>query len=663
MHCPQSWTGSGGRQPQLKQSMLIESDNKPGVWYVNASQYRGWIFDDNLETPGWVWVLNTMPAIKPDIYPPYDSQTGAKRMEDKEVGYITKPMIDDATVLDDKQRLQTMTELHKLGQEAELAFLENKSAREEAKEAKKVAKEEGRKDSGEQQSRESATERDHNMEEMEVGEDGCTSTTGQGRRVESQSSLNRKISDRESTRGDSISQGPKRTHAERGEGEASSQPGKDQDLGKEEEDQGHNSDQGDGMEATPQASGESSSSSSNHESGRNETAAGSSSKTTPTGESTREATEETVRGAHEDRSEEGTDKMSQDLNDEEDEEEEDNDEEEWEDAEREEEGEEEPETLAQWIRTATGAGEGFTTTNRFEWLKKEQEVNEFYAAQYAWKARPDNNDITVHKAGYAKQFVWPKTYQPQGLKRSEQKRKMQQEAADKSNSGDHETDEATNGREEDEQMEEEKRQAAILEARINVLKDQNRELEADTINLQKIASSSHMDIKAAAKLYAKHNPGRRVIIPFRWNNGNSDWEVAIQKSLALLMVNETQCSQDVLKELISDDLPRKAQILGSITQDREEWDEKAGGGSMVDYRPIMIKLQEKDRLAEGLVWMPWQVVETIPYGLLGGLEAAEWVARGAAIVTRTQVFSWLPDYIANKIAPPSTEIDWSQTGS
>ncbi|GBG61156.1 hypothetical protein CBR_g19231 [Chara braunii] len=532
-------------------------------------------------------------------------------MEDKEVGYITKPMIDDATVLDDKQRLQTKAKLHKLGQEAELAFLENKRAREEGKkEAKKVAEEEGRKDNSEQQSRESVVERDHNMEEMEVGEDGGTSTTGQGRRVESQSSLKRKISDRESTRGDSISQGPKRTHAERGEEEASLQPGKDQDSGKDEADQGHSSDQGDGMEATPQASGESSSSSSNHESGRNETAAGSSSTTVPTGQSTRGATEETVRGVQEDRSEEGMDKMSQDLNEEEDEEEEDNDEEEWEDAEGEEEEEEEPETLAQWIRT----------------------------------------------------FVWPKTYQPQGLKRSEQKRMMQQEAANKSKSGDHETDEATNGREEDEQMEEEKRQAAILEAQINVLKDQNRELEADTINLQKIASSSHTDIKAAAKLYARHNPGKRVILPFRWNNGNSDWGVSIQKSLALLTVNETQCSQEVLKELISDDLPMKAQILGSITRDREEWDDKAGGGSMVDYRPIMIRLQEKDRLAEGLVWMPWQVVETIPYGLLGGLEAAEWVARGAAIVTGTEIFSWLPDYIANKIAPLSIEIDWSQTG-
>ncbi|GBG93100.1 hypothetical protein CBR_g58785 [Chara braunii] len=301
--------------------------------------------------------------------------------------------------------------------------------------------------------------------------------------------------------------------------------------------------------------------------------------------------------------------------------------------------------------------------NRFEWLKKEPEVNEFYAAQYAWKAIPANNDITIHKAGYTKQFVWPKTYQPQGLKRPEQKRRAQQEAADKSNSGDQETVDATNGREEDEQMEEEKRQVAILEAQINVLKDQNRELEADTINLQKIASSSHTDINAAAKLYARHNPGKRVILPYRWNSGNSDWEVAIQKSLALLTVKETHCSQEVLKELISEDLPMKAQILGDLTHDREEWDDKAGSGSMVGYKPIMIRLQEKDRLAEDLVWMPWQVVETVPYGLLGGPEAAEWVARGAAIVTKTEAFSWLQEYISNKIALLSTAIDWSQTGS
>ncbi|GBG79886.1 hypothetical protein CBR_g30151 [Chara braunii] len=133
MHCPQSEAGS--KPIQLRQSMLEESDNKPGIWYINAAQYRGWTFYDNLESPRWVWVLQESPTLKPDIYPPYDNkwrQKGAKRMEDKDIGYLIKPMIDETMLLDDKHRLRTMEKLNQIGKTAEVAYLENSKAREEA---------------------------------------------------------------------------------------------------------------------------------------------------------------------------------------------------------------------------------------------------------------------------------------------------------------------------------------------------------------------------------------------------------------------------------------------------------------------------------------------------------------------------------------------------
>ncbi|GBG72260.1 hypothetical protein CBR_g11190 [Chara braunii] len=365
---------------------------------------------------------------------------------------------------------------------------------------------------------------------------------------------------------------------------------------------------------------------------------------------------------------------------------EDTEEEEWEDAEE----EEELETLAQWIRTvhklkwerhvecevrlahhkhlrnlkqATSVGDDITSTNRFEWLRKEQEVNEFYASQYAWKVHLNSNNISVHNGNYAKQFIWPKTYQPQRLKRSEQKRKAHQETEDKEGSGSQGAESPAQGTEEKEQIEEEMRQAAILEAQINVLKDQNRELEEDTINLLKIAYSPQGDINAAAKLFARHNPGRRVIIMYRWNSDNSDWEVAIHKTLALISTKDSHCSQDRLKDQISRDLLDMAQVVGSLSQDREEWQDTAGGKQTVDYRPILLRMQEKAKLTEGLIWMPWQVVEAIPYGLLGGTEAAEWVAKGAAILSKVDVFSGTPEGMDTMLAAVAADWEWPQEGS
>ncbi|GBG85531.1 hypothetical protein CBR_g40169 [Chara braunii] len=80
----------------------------------------------------WVWVLKKDPTVKLDIYPPYDSrwrQMGAKRMEDKETGYITKPMLDEAIMAYEQQRMELMDQLHKVGKNAEMAFLENAEAR------------------------------------------------------------------------------------------------------------------------------------------------------------------------------------------------------------------------------------------------------------------------------------------------------------------------------------------------------------------------------------------------------------------------------------------------------------------------------------------------------------------------------------------------------
>ncbi|GBG75317.1 hypothetical protein CBR_g19949 [Chara braunii] len=208
------------------------------------------------------------------------------------------------------------------------------------------------------------------------------------------------------------------------------------------------------------------------QSGKNGSAGGTSSATSSPMDRTGKTVQESAGGGEED-----TDKMSQDADPDAGGQDGSEDEDWGEEEDEVEEEEEEPETLAQWIRTihklqwerhieceirlahhkhlcnlkkATAEGDDITIANRFELLKKEQEVNEFYATQYAWKARPDNNDIVVHSLGYAKQFIWPKSYHPQGLKRSEQKRKARQEAAEGSSSSNQESVDSDQGTTEEE---------------------------------------------------------------------------------------------------------------------------------------------------------------------------------------------------------------------
>ncbi|GBG67705.1 hypothetical protein CBR_g833 [Chara braunii] len=372
-------------------------DNKPGVWYINSAQYRGWIFNDNLETPRWVWVLNSSPTVKPNIYPPYDSrwrQAGAKRMEDKEVGFITKPMIDEDTVLDDKQRLQTMAELHKLGQEAKLAFLENRRAREEAE---KVAGEEKGREGGEGEGSSNSPDNGKSTKEQSNEKEG---TKGGKEDGGPQASMKRKLRDREAATSTSSGQEAKRSNTGGWEEEDPASQEKQQGTVMEDATSEKGKSQNEQMDMSSSATAESAAapaaaSASSTPRRREDTSSGSSNSAhsrhkdgggEPMEVSAGGSQEGGISGSEED--------MQQDT---EEESEEDVEGEEWEDAE----GEEQPETLAQWIRTvhklrwerhiecevrlahhkhlrnlkqATTAGEDITSTNRFEWLKKEQEI-------------------------------------------------------------------------------------------------------------------------------------------------------------------------------------------------------------------------------------------------------------------------------------------------
>ncbi|GBG74005.1 hypothetical protein CBR_g17715 [Chara braunii] len=373
MNCPQS--GAESKPIQLRQSMLVEPDNKPGVWFINLVQYQGWIFDDNLDIPRWVWVLQGVSTVKPDIYPPYDGrwhQKGAKRMEEKDIGYLTKPMIDESTIMDDKQLLQLMEELYKLGHAAESAFLENRRAREQAQKE---------------------TSSNNQGESMVCKGEGSKTGGGNSMEDNSTSSPKRKAESGDSAQSKHSEQDSKRASTEMGAKSGSSQgkAGQTQVMEIEEEGTGNPSQSGEAMDVSQQASSDLSTS----------MEASSASNPATQGEATStQGQEKEVKG--------------------------DSDDEDWE--EEGEEEEEEPYTLIKWIWTvhnlqwerhieseirlahhkhlcnlkqATTTEIGTASTNRFEILRREQELNEFYASQYGWKAQHHKNDITVQNAGYA----------------------------------------------------------------------------------------------------------------------------------------------------------------------------------------------------------------------------------------------------------------------
>ncbi|GBG59561.1 hypothetical protein CBR_g49821 [Chara braunii] len=185
---------------------------------------------------------------------------------------------------------------------------------------------------------------------------------------------------------------------------------------------------------------------------------------------------------------------------------------------------------------------------------------------------------------------------------------------------------------------------------VSVLKDENRELEEDTVNLQQIANGQWREIEAAARLEAKNGTKRRVILPCRWNDKHSDWEVAVHQSLQLVTAPISVCVGKELQNLIGEGVPSQAYALGDRREYSMELGEEGGEEAAADFIPLLLHMQAKLELKDGLIWMPWQVLETIPYGLLGGEVVAEWAARCAAVAVRVDAFAWKPEFLEKRIS-------------
>ncbi|GBG81422.1 hypothetical protein CBR_g32099 [Chara braunii] len=297
------------------------------------------------------------------------------------------------------------------------------------------------------------------------------------------------------------------------------------------------------------------------------------------------------------------------------------------------------------LRSATKREEDITTENKYEILKREEEINEFYAAQYSMKARVKKNKIEVDRSTYEQHFNWPKSYAEQ---KAERKLKKQRNAAESGDQGkeDHRPQPSPADPDSAEDL---RRQAAILEAQVNTLRDQNRKLNENCLTLKDVAGVGHKEIEAAARLDARSSPKRRTILPYRWNTRYETWEVAYHRSHALISVPEKDINWAVLCDLISDSVPDKIHTLGTREEGREEWKDQEGDRQVADMRPLLMELEESAYLKGDLCWVPWQAIESMPYGLLGGEMVAERATLSSAQVTAHKVFTSDPNDLQLKL--------------
>ncbi|GBG79422.1 hypothetical protein CBR_g29569 [Chara braunii] len=104
------------KERRLLPNMLVKVEEAPGIWFVVDSNYDGWVFDDNLEEPDWVWhYVDREPLVKKlNIFPPADSRWQKKatgKLPGNPTRIRTDPLIEPRVIREEKDREDLLWDL------------------------------------------------------------------------------------------------------------------------------------------------------------------------------------------------------------------------------------------------------------------------------------------------------------------------------------------------------------------------------------------------------------------------------------------------------------------------------------------------------------------------------------------------------------------------
>ncbi|GBG72751.1 hypothetical protein CBR_g12319 [Chara braunii] len=131
----------------------------------------------------------------------------------------------------------------------------------------------------------------------------------------------------------------------------------------------------------------------------------------------------------------------------------------------------------------------------------------------------------------------------------------------------------------------------------------------------------------------------RPLVPVRYRRKFGECQVATGVSFAIPTIRDQRTLAKAIKEGISEDFPSGVfRIPPSFAENPEETDQDPD--SAKSFEPILIKMEEKARLCEGLVWRAWNTATTLPYSTLAGkMWPAEVMADSLATIIKSHILS------------------------
>ncbi|GBG59965.1 hypothetical protein CBR_g295 [Chara braunii] len=188
-----------------------------------------------------------------------------------------------------------------------------------------------------------------------------------------------------------------------------------------------------------------------------------------------------------------------------------------------------------------------------------------------------------------------------------------------------------------------KQEIAIVAAQTKCLFDQNTEYrkshKRDYCTIQNVADNKAPHVTEKATSDRKTIKPVRPLVPIRYRKKFGEWQVATDVSFAFPTAGDHRTLARTIREGVSEDSPLGVfGIPAPPRKDSDKIDQELATAR--SFEPILVKLEEKSRQQEGLVWRAWNTVTALPYSTLAvKMCPAEVMADSLAAIIRSHILS------------------------
>ncbi|GBG73829.1 hypothetical protein CBR_g17167 [Chara braunii] len=153
-----------------------------------------------------------------------------------------------------------------------------------------------------------------------------------------------------------------------------------------------------------------------------------------------------------------------------------------------------------------------------------------------------------------------------------------------------------------------------------------------------IAKNKAPDVPKSANVDRGTIRAVRPLILVRFRNRLNEWQVAADAVFTIPTLDDDRALSKSIRDNISAETPQG--VFGILPRERTAEGKALEESILTLFDPILVKLDEKAKICEGLTWRAWDTITMLPYNVLNGrFITTDIIADSLTDIIRTRILT------------------------